>query len=254
MLSLEIGELGEAGFDLSLTGFDEFELGELLAERTQGRTDPDDAPEPPAHPVAEPGDLWVLGRHRLLCGDSTVALSTSSAFSSSAVKVTNSPRAYSYPLTTSRLSISSPVAGSCGRSVTRVAVGLWSPSRLASSASRGEIKYLSQGEIEAHNRGYSPHSAATWRAWEYWANRAGCGHLLTLFGPVASLRQLSGADRSAAGSFPGRAPWALRSAADALRIATGPTVSAGDKSQPSTLTTAASICASHRGAAVANAR
>jgi hypothetical protein len=41
MLSLEIGELGEAGFDLSLTGFDEFELGELFAERTQGRTDPD---------------------------------------------------------------------------------------------------------------------------------------------------------------------------------------------------------------------
>jgi len=73
MLSLEIGELGEAGFDLSLTGFDEFELGELFAERTQGRTDPDDAPEPPAHPVAEPGDLWVLGRHRLLCGDSTAA-------------------------------------------------------------------------------------------------------------------------------------------------------------------------------------
>jgi hypothetical protein len=50
--------VGEAGFDLSLTGFDEFELGELFAERTQGRTDPDDAPEPPAHPVAEPGDLW----------------------------------------------------------------------------------------------------------------------------------------------------------------------------------------------------
>src|SRR5271169_350001 len=62
MLSLEIGELGEAGFDLSLTGFDEFELGELFAERTQGRSDPDDAPESPAHPVAEPGDLWVLGR------------------------------------------------------------------------------------------------------------------------------------------------------------------------------------------------
>ena len=43
MLSLEVGELGEAGFDLSLTGFDEFELGELFAERTQGRSDPDDA-------------------------------------------------------------------------------------------------------------------------------------------------------------------------------------------------------------------
>jgi ribulose-5-phosphate 4-epimerase/fuculose-1-phosphate aldolase len=43
----------------------------------------------------------------------------------------------------------------------------------------GEIKYLSQGEIDARNRGYRPHSPETWRAWEYWANKAGCGHLLT---------------------------------------------------------------------------
>src|SRR5260370_1750943 len=68
LLSLEIGELGEAGFDLSLTGFDEFELGELFAERTQGRTDPDDAPEPPAHPVPKPCVLSVLVRPRLLLG------------------------------------------------------------------------------------------------------------------------------------------------------------------------------------------
>ena len=43
----------------------------------------------------------------------------------------------------------------------------------------GEIKYLSRGEIEARNRGYSPYSVETWRTWEYWANKAGCGHLLT---------------------------------------------------------------------------
>jgi ribulose-5-phosphate 4-epimerase/fuculose-1-phosphate aldolase len=43
----------------------------------------------------------------------------------------------------------------------------------------GAIKYLSQGEIEARNRGYSPYSIETWRAWEYWANKAGCGYLLT---------------------------------------------------------------------------
>src|SRR5215469_5076338 len=43
----------------------------------------------------------------------------------------------------------------------------------------GETKYLSAGEIEARNRGYRPYSSETWRAWEYWANRAGCGHLLT---------------------------------------------------------------------------
>jgi hypothetical protein len=43
----------------------------------------------------------------------------------------------------------------------------------------GEIKYLARGEIDARNRGYSPYSVETWRAWEYWANKAGCGHLLT---------------------------------------------------------------------------
>src|SRR6202043_3091398 len=43
----------------------------------------------------------------------------------------------------------------------------------------GEIKYLSQGKIEARNRGYSPYSVETWRTWEYCANKAGCGHLLT---------------------------------------------------------------------------
>jgi ribulose-5-phosphate 4-epimerase/fuculose-1-phosphate aldolase len=43
----------------------------------------------------------------------------------------------------------------------------------------GDIRYLSPGEIAARNRGYSPYSVETWRAWEYWANKAGCGHLLT---------------------------------------------------------------------------
>jgi len=65
--------------------------------------------------------------------------------------------------------------------VVRLAVYLPRNARALMRATQlgGEIKYLSQGEIEAHNRGYSPHSAATWRAWEYWANRVGCGHLLT---------------------------------------------------------------------------
>ena len=65
--------------------------------------------------------------------------------------------------------------------VVRLSVYLPRNARALMRASQlgGEVKYLSQGEIEAHNRGYSPHSAATWRAWEYWANRAGCAHLLT---------------------------------------------------------------------------
>ena len=43
----------------------------------------------------------------------------------------------------------------------------------------GKIKYLSKGEIDARNAGYSPYSNETWRAWEYWANKAGVGNLLT---------------------------------------------------------------------------
>ena len=62
LLRLELGELNLAGFDLSLTGFGDLELKDLLAERTEGLTDPDDAPAAPEHPVSEPGDLWLLGR------------------------------------------------------------------------------------------------------------------------------------------------------------------------------------------------
>ena len=62
-----------AGFDLSLTGFGDLELKDLLAERTGGLTDPDDAPAAPEHPVSQTGDLWTLGKDRLFCGDSTAA-------------------------------------------------------------------------------------------------------------------------------------------------------------------------------------
>jgi hypothetical protein len=73
LLRLELGELKLSGFDLSLTGFADLELKDIMADRNGGLTDPDDAPAAPEHPVSRTGDLWLLGRHRLLCGDSTVA-------------------------------------------------------------------------------------------------------------------------------------------------------------------------------------
>jgi ribulose-5-phosphate 4-epimerase/fuculose-1-phosphate aldolase len=65
--------------------------------------------------------------------------------------------------------------------VVRMSVYLPRNARILMQAKQlgGPIKYLSEGEIDARNRGYSPYSTETWRAWEYWANKAGCGHLLT---------------------------------------------------------------------------
>lgn len=73
LLSSEIAGLGDEGFDLSLLGFNDKELAALLAEKTDGLTDPDDIPEPPADPVSVLGDVWLLGKHRIVCGDSTDA-------------------------------------------------------------------------------------------------------------------------------------------------------------------------------------
>ena len=73
MLALELTELRIDDFDLSLLGFDDAELAALLNQPTDGLTDPDEVPEPPAVPVAAPGDVWLLGNHRLACGSCTDA-------------------------------------------------------------------------------------------------------------------------------------------------------------------------------------
>lgn len=64
LLHGELAELTELGFDVELTGF-EFEIEPEIID------DEDDTPEPPAEPKAKLGDLYQLGRHRLICGDST---------------------------------------------------------------------------------------------------------------------------------------------------------------------------------------
>jgi hypothetical protein len=71
LLGLELTDLGALGFDLSLTGFSEDDIASLTSLGTIGLTDPDDVPETPGRATSRRGDVWLLGRHRLICGDST---------------------------------------------------------------------------------------------------------------------------------------------------------------------------------------
>ena len=72
LLKQELAELDALDFDLELMGFSDEELeGLLLLAEPEGQTDDDGLPEPEEHPVSQPGDLWILGDHRVLCGSAT---------------------------------------------------------------------------------------------------------------------------------------------------------------------------------------
>ena len=72
MLAAELAALKDEAFDLELLGFDDTEIDRLLAGTPDEADNPDEAPEPPADPISRPGDLWICGEHRVLCGDATV--------------------------------------------------------------------------------------------------------------------------------------------------------------------------------------
>lgn len=73
LLKLELEELKSDGYDMEMTGFDDGELLELTEDAGEGLTDPDEVPsvEYGEAIISRPGDIWILGGHRLMCGDST---------------------------------------------------------------------------------------------------------------------------------------------------------------------------------------
>ena len=79
LLAREIAALLDLDYDIDVLGFDPDEVAALLAEPTAGLTDPDAVPLAPRTPVTRPGDLWLLGPHRLLCGDATNAATSCGA-------------------------------------------------------------------------------------------------------------------------------------------------------------------------------
>ena len=73
MLGAELAALRDEDLDLALLGFDETEIDRLLAGTLdEADENLDEVPEPPSEPISRPGDIWICGEHRVLCGDATV--------------------------------------------------------------------------------------------------------------------------------------------------------------------------------------
>src|SRR5215470_1008379 len=94
-LPIELAALQQEGFNLELTGFDADELLRLLdSESNAGQCDPDAIPEPPDEPITKPGDLWLLGKHRLLCADSSKAEDVDRLLDGAAIHLVNTDPPY----------------------------------------------------------------------------------------------------------------------------------------------------------------
>jgi DNA modification methylase len=95
LLPVELGALKDLTYDLNLLGFDPDELARILNPAAAGGLcDPDDVPLPPDEAVTKPGDLWLLGRHRLLCGDSAKAEDVDRLLNGAAIHLVNTDPPY----------------------------------------------------------------------------------------------------------------------------------------------------------------
>ena len=95
LLPIELADLQAANYDLGLLGFDQDELAKILnGELNEGLCDPDDVPAPPDEAITQPGDLWILGDHRLLCGDSSNAADVDRLLDGATIHLVNTDPPY----------------------------------------------------------------------------------------------------------------------------------------------------------------
>ena len=151
LLHAELTDLRDAGFDLSLTGFADDELSALFADANEGLTDPDDVPEPPAEPVTPLGDVWLLGRHRLLCGDATrdVDVSLALAGVKPHLMVTDPPYGVDYDPDWRNLALRADGTPSDGRAIGLVTNDKQADWRDAWLLFPGDVAYVWHGHLHA---------------------------------------------------------------------------------------------------------
>jgi DNA modification methylase len=95
LLPIELTALQGMDFDIGLLGFSQDEMAKMFDPGVQdGLTDPDEVPEPPDAPVTQPGDLWILGNHRLLCGDSSKPEDVDRLLAGAAIQLVNTDPPY----------------------------------------------------------------------------------------------------------------------------------------------------------------
>ena len=154
LLTLELGDLKEAGFDLGLTGFEDGEVGELFARAAikAGLTDSDEAPEPPADPTTRLGDVWLLGQHRLACGDCTSAPVVERCLDGAArplLMVTDPPYGVAYDADWRNRAFRADGTPIAGRAVGKVENDDRADWRAAWALFPGDIAYVWHGALHA---------------------------------------------------------------------------------------------------------
>ncbi|WP_295443004.1 DNA methyltransferase [uncultured Thiodictyon sp.] len=148
LLRLELEGLQELGFDLDLLGFDADEIGTLLHEPesdgTAGLTDPEDTPALHEIAITQPGDVWCLGPHRLVCGDSTDPGAVAAALNGATphVMVTDPPYGVEYDAAWRNRALRADGTAVAGRAVGKVANDTRADWREAWALYTGDVAYV----------------------------------------------------------------------------------------------------------------